>query len=123
MSVWAKGQSGNPSGRPKHFKLLSDAIKLELLSDERKPRAIAVRLVRMAIDPEADPKVALAAAQLLLDRLEGKAAQTVDVAIDHQMTLTIEERRGRIAELERLRRQATAIDAEPEEDRNASGVA
>ena len=96
--AWVKGgRSPNPSGRGL-YKGLSDAIRIELISDPSKARKIAERLVNLAME-DADPKVSIAAAHLLLDRMEGKASQSIDIAIDHTITLSVEERRARLAEL------------------------
>lgn len=111
---WVKGgTSPNPAGR-RIYKALSDAIRIELQSDDAKPRAIAQRLVSMAMHDE-DPKVCLAATSLLLDRMEGKATQSIDVAIEHNVTLSADERRARLAELmgKRAELELTAVESTP----------
>jgi hypothetical protein len=66
--MFQPGQSGNPSGRPKVDPKLRDAARAK--TDE----ALAV-LIDCLSDP--DKRIALKAAELLLDRGWGKAAQTL----------------------------------------------
>lgn len=65
---FAKGQSGNPTGRPK----MDPAIKA--MFEARGPEAFDV-VVRHLND--GDPRVALQAAQIILDRAYGKVPQSV----------------------------------------------
>lgn len=69
LILWKPGQSGNPNGRPKKVKVVAD------LAEENSDKAIR-KLARL-IDSE-DERVALAAAQAILDRAIGKPKQTVE---------------------------------------------
>lgn len=93
---WGKGTSGNPGGRVV-FKQLSDALRSELLANPNHARRIARKLITQAEDGN------LQAIALLLDRLEGKAVQQVDLADTTQVGAS--ERLARIMEL-----QARVID-------------
>jgi hypothetical protein len=72
---WQKGQSGNPSGRPK----IVQSIKL--LARENSFEAMQ-KIVKLMEDP--DPRVALAAAIHVLDRAWGKPEQKADVEMVHR---------------------------------------
>jgi hypothetical protein len=75
---WPKGVSGNPAGRPKGVASISAAFN-RILTREQAER-IAQRIVDMA---EAGD---LKAADMVLDRMEGKPLQRV-----HQATETVAE--------------------------------
>ena len=64
------GQSGNPNGRPRKIEKATD----QAVDALEKAMGAAVEL----IDNE-DPRIALAAAQLVIDRAMGKPKQSVDV--------------------------------------------
>jgi hypothetical protein len=68
LKRWKKGQSGNPGGRPRK---LRDVTELAL---EASPKAIN-RLIKL-VDSK-DERVALAAAQAVLDRAIGKPVQAI----------------------------------------------
>jgi hypothetical protein len=75
--TWKKGQSGNPNGRAKD-KLWADAIRIAVNEayedgDKKKLRVLADRLVDKALEGE------ISAMKEIGDRLDGKAAQSVDV--------------------------------------------
>lgn len=70
LKPFKKGQSGNPSGRPKK------AHDVAALAKDNSVKAME-RLVRL-ID-SVDDKVALSAANAVLDRAVGKPKQTVDM--------------------------------------------
>jgi hypothetical protein len=75
--TWKKGQSGNPKGRAKD-KSWADAIRIAVNEayeggDRKKLRVLADRLVDKALEGE------IAAMKEIGDRLDGKAAQSVDV--------------------------------------------
>jgi hypothetical protein len=78
---WAKGQSGNPDGRPAE-KPMRDALELELAQEQdatdfdgevrkfRRLRLVARALVNKAIEGD------VASIRDVIDRMDGKAAQT-----------------------------------------------
>ena len=71
LTPWRKGQSGNPNGRPKKVQTLAT------VAEDNGERALK-KIVKL-ID-SADDRVALAAAQHILDRALGKPKQAVDVS-------------------------------------------
>ena len=75
--VWKKGQSGNPGGRAKE-KLWGDAIRIAVNEaveggDGKKLRALASKLVEKGLAGD------IAAIKEIGDRLDGKAAQSVEM--------------------------------------------
>ncbi len=69
---FAKGQSGNPGGRPKALKAVEAAAR------EHTPKAIET-LVTICGDGEQPAAARVAAANSLLDRAWGKARQGVEL--------------------------------------------
>jgi hypothetical protein len=70
--TWAKGQSGNPAGRP--------ALPAEFREQIRSHTAAAIAVLVRALDDE-DARVRVAAAKELLDRGHGKPATVADVTL------------------------------------------
>jgi hypothetical protein len=66
---WQPGQSGNPKGRPKGIKYLSEALK-ELLSDE----ALVDELVKKLVERAKRSDNAL---NIIFERTEGKVTQPI----------------------------------------------
>lgn len=73
LKPFKPGQSGNPSGRPKKDR------DLTLLAKDESEKALKVLIKLMGSD---DDRVALQAAQAILDRAVGKPRQTVDMNAD-----------------------------------------
>lgn len=83
--AWKKGESGNPAGRTKD-KPFAEALRIALAEDDdvkkkRKLRVIADKLVDAAIagEPWAIKEV--------IDRVDGKPAQSIDTTIDDKRDL------------------------------------
>lgn len=92
-----KGQSGNPSGRPKLTAEVREAIALA--------RQYAPEAMRQLIElgHSKDPKVAIRALQLVLDRSLGAASALTLAAVQHdeefeQIELATPEERIRLLE-------------------------
>lgn len=66
------GKSGNPSGKSR-TQWLSDALRMELAQEPARARRIAKKILDLAEEGD------LAAANIVLDRLEGKPTQQIDV--------------------------------------------
>ena len=91
-----RGRSGNPSGRPAQ----SDEVKIML----KAATAPAVQLLIDTMnDPNAKPELRVKCAELLIDRVLGKAAQPIEVGVSAPpldlSDLTVDELR-RLAALE-----------------------
>lgn len=83
---WKKGESGNPKG-PQKTKPFADALHVALAEEcpirkARKLRLIANKLVDAAV--EGEPW----AVKEVMDRIDGKPAQTADISVtaDHKHT-------------------------------------
>jgi hypothetical protein len=72
---WKKGQSGNPSGKPKGTLSLVAMLRKALQDDPEKCRAIIENLMDNAAH-RPDEK-SLAFIREILDRIDGKPAQTI----------------------------------------------
>jgi hypothetical protein len=73
LKKWQKGQSGNPSGRP----AMPEAIKKKL--KDLTPDAVDT-VEQIMKDPKARPADRLKAAEMILDRVYGKATQPIDMS-------------------------------------------
>jgi HEAT repeat protein len=81
--AWQKGESGNPGGRPR------ENAEIKRLAREHAQRAIERLAELMNGD---DPRVAVSAAQALLDRGFGKPAQSITGGDEDDLPLRIEGR-------------------------------
>lgn len=73
--AWSKGQSGNPSGRPKIVGELRDLARVHTTD-------ALETLVSICNDSEAPPASRVAAAAQLLDRGYGRPSQSIDSKIE-----------------------------------------
>lgn len=87
------GQSGNPNGRPRKIEKATDTAVDSLQK--------AIERAASLVDNE-DPRIALAAAQLIIDRAMGKPKQTVENVESKKVNEMTEEEI-----LDRLRAAAT----------------
>ena len=78
---WKKGQSGNPGGRKKELKEITELAK------EASPAAF--EQIQDLSQNCKDPRVRLSASQYILDRAWGKPAQAVEVSGKDGKDLTI----------------------------------
>lgn len=83
---WKKGESGNPKGPPK-TRPFTDALHMALAEEceikkKRKLRLIAENLVDAAV--EGEPW----AIKEVMDRVDGKPAQTADISVTGDHTVT-----------------------------------
>lgn len=83
-TAFKPGQSGNPGGRPKKT---DEERSLETLCREKTPEAMGTILALMNTGQE---RTRLAAAQFIIERGWGKAAQTIDVTTPVEVHSTIE---------------------------------
>lgn len=65
---------------PKSRTLFKDTLTRALLEDDGKRlRKMTTRLIEMALDPNLSPMEQLAAIKLIIDRVDGRAQQSVEV--------------------------------------------
>lgn len=82
---WQPGQSGNPNGRPKKGESWSDIFskKFEEMDGEvTRKEAVAEKLIKLVEDTEGDeanPHLALNAAKFIIEHMDGKAQQKVQM--------------------------------------------
>lgn len=79
---WAKGQSGNPGGRPAVDQDVRDMLKAAT-------PAAAKLLIDTMQDPDCKIDVRLDAARTVMDRVYGKATQPIDGNIDGKILLSL----------------------------------
>jgi hypothetical protein len=102
---WVKsGRSPNPSGKSK-LAWLTDALKRNLAQDPARAARIAEKLLTMCEEGEMD------AIKVVLERVEGKVAQAIDVSTT-TINLTPEERKQRVIELQSKLAGVEVEDAE-----------
>lgn len=82
------GKSGNPGGRPKRGKIITDALVVKLRQAEgSKLLALCDKLIELALDGE------VSAIKEIFDRVEGKAPQPI--VGDEENPVIIEHARAR----------------------------
>jgi hypothetical protein len=79
---WKPGQSGNPNGRPKGIKYISEALRDLLASDEKLADELARNLANRA-------KKSDSAINIIFERTEGKV--TLPIGGDPNMPLVVEK--------------------------------
>jgi hypothetical protein len=96
---WKKGESGNPLGRPKGEVNLSMRLRKQLLEalPDCKTDAVKADLVILALVEEARSGN-IQAIQMILDRLEGKVTDKVDVTGAAVIFNVIEAKRPEIVD-------------------------
>lgn len=96
--AFAKGQSGNPGGRPKVT--LPDGRSLQDLAREHTADAVNA-LVAVMGDDDSPPAAVVSAASAILDRGWGRPKQELDASDDLKSMLAdiIAQRRQKAAEL------------------------
>ena len=70
--VWKPGETGNPGGRPKGMREVQEAARLHT-------KLAIDTLSEIARDKEQSGRARVAAAEVLLDRVWGRAPQTIEV--------------------------------------------
>jgi hypothetical protein len=71
-----EGSSGNPNGRPKKGHAITDVIRQMMDEKPEIKKALATKLFELALGGD------LAAIRELMDRLEGRALQGLDLTTD-----------------------------------------
>lgn len=112
MPKWAKGESGNPGGRP------SGLGEIREIARKHTDAAIET-LVKVMENKEASPSAQVAAATALLDRGWGRPAQTINATIDadhrnQQLEAALEERASKLMKQIREITPENTREAEPQ---------
>lgn len=86
--AWKKGQSGNPNGRPRKNKALSEELRRLLQGQalgkkETNLQVIVAKLVALAREGDKD------AIRYIFDRLEGRPAQALELTGDKERPVRI----------------------------------
>lgn len=82
MAKYAKGESGNPRGRPVVPKDVKEMLKAASADAAR-------LLVQMANDPKIKPELRVECAKTILDRVYGRPTQPIDGNIDGGIVITL----------------------------------
>ena len=93
MAKFQKGQSGNPTGRPKH--VLADGRSVADLAREHTADALAV-LIEVMENPTAAEAARVSAANSVLDRGWGRPKQDMDINVKTDPMAILEEARARV---------------------------
>lgn len=86
-TAWAKGQSGNPNGRPENENSVTYWLKHELAQPNGGGRPTAHSIAK-GIIAEAKKRKPWAC-EFVADRTEGKATQPIDANMTGDVTLTV----------------------------------
>lgn len=80
---WQPGESGNPNGRPPKGTAITDVMRQMLEEKPEIKRALMSKLLEMAIKGD------LAAIREVIDRMDGRAKQSVELSGDEQNPLVV----------------------------------
>lgn len=80
---WQPGESGNPNGRPPKGYAVTDVMRQMLEEKPEIKKALMAKLLEIALKGD------LPAIREILDRLEGRAKQSVELSGDEQNPLVV----------------------------------